>query len=188
MTSLRHTAIHEAGHAVAARALGFGVIRVVLEKTSGYTVIDANPAKRIAAIKNKIMFDLAGPYAEIAYRPALASHITAVKKIAFKGMSDKLFCFTAPAGIDWLGDFTNVAKGCCRTVMLEHGPVTRPPPDWVMPEAKTLCRRLSRETCDLIEQHWPAIERVAEALLVRHELDQDEVDDLVWPRRCREKP
>jgi hypothetical protein len=46
-------------------------------------------------------------------------------------------------------------------------------------EAKALMKKVINKTWDLVEEHWPAIERVAEALLVRRELDQASIDELI---------
>jgi hypothetical protein len=39
--------------------------------------------------------------------------------------------------------------------------------------------RLQAETADLVEQNWPAIERVADALLSGRFLNQEDIDALI---------
>jgi hypothetical protein len=43
-----------------------------------------------------------------------------------------------------------------------------------------LWEQLQADTADLVELHWPSIERVAEALLIHEELGQEEIEALVY--------
>ena len=49
-------------------------------------------------------------------------------------------------------------------------------------EGDVLFERLLTETEILVEQNWPAIQRVATALLNRLSLDQDDIDTLIAVR------
>jgi hypothetical protein len=49
-------------------------------------------------------------------------------------------------------------------------------------EVSRLWERLQWDTADRVELHWPAIERVAEALLIHEELNQEQIDALIGER------
>jgi hypothetical protein len=54
-------------------------------------------------------------------------------------------------------------------------------------EAQRLFERLWREAWDMVEANWPAIERVAEALLHRRVLIEEDIDALIWPAGERQR-
>jgi hypothetical protein len=179
----RIRAYHEAGHAVVARALGIGVVRAAGFSTgpdnagqvlTAFEFDDDLPAQ-LAAIWKDLAVALAGPRAENRYRYGPATSWSA-----------------APFNIDWIarasdgwaGDIKNAKMLAIRSVRLKEGSLL--PIDGLveasaaqMAEANRLLEQSWQETGVLVGQHWPAIERVANALLGGRMLDQDALDALI---------
>jgi len=167
------SAFHEAGHTVIARRLGLSVPYVVLlptddaeahtpSQSAEYLARNADVATRVAAIENDILVVLAGPIAEFRRRPTKSR-----------------------AG--WGGDYYNLRSRLAKAVLLERG---APVPDEGgvievtlseddVAKVVLLFERLCERAKTLVDGNWPAITRVAEALLVRRFLNQDDIDELI---------
>jgi hypothetical protein len=171
------TAYHEAGHAVIARTLGLAVPQVTLvanADTATPTAITMSATYRadrndlvayVAGIETDIKVSIAGPQAQNAYRP-----------------SD-----TSENHDEWDSDWQMQLSLALKIVLLKAGIDV---PDAGMQasvsadqldEAKRLLVRLAEETRVLVRANWPAITRVAEALLRsrRPILDQAAIDSLI---------
>ena len=175
-----HRAAHEAGHAVIARKLGLPVTHVdarsgspeVQHASAAYRAKDLNAAERIAAYEGDAKVALAGRAVNRRERPSL--HV-----------------FDLLANDD--ADTTNAASAIYKIICLKTG--------WPLPQrdmrvsfdegtVKMMDQeylRLVQETATLVDQHWPAIERVAKHLERHGRIDtQAELDDLI--ERAERRP
>jgi hypothetical protein len=173
-------AYHEAGHAVVARALGVVVEYVtvledgresggqVLTHGAAHCVWDSDKAMRLAAMANDAIICLAGPRAQQLYRPpknppdAWKSDIKVATSISY-------FAALIESGVD-VG----------RSDTLRDHNITNGQEVF----ATDFFRRCSDEALKLVEKHWPAIERVAKALLNRPILNGADLDDLIGTAPC----
>jgi hypothetical protein len=178
MAGKKAKAHHEAGHAVVARVLGIGIEHAVLAKNDA--PFDSNvlrysaayqgrhdQAARHAGLEKDVKVSLAGPIAQHTYRP----------------LSPAAQSRAADAG--WESDYKEALGGIIRIVYEQGGG------DWsnvtnelleqfrTRAETRTLLDRLSRETEELVQNNWPAIQRVATALLDRRLLYQNDIDALI---------
>lgn len=171
-------AYHEAGHAVAARVQGLDVPYVTLLRTSGtsrasaqhesaaWIARDADRATRVSALEKDAIVFLAGPAAQRRHR--------------------------LPKNQDgWKTDLDDAKLRAIKAVLIKNG-VTLPEVETKVhlnsddaEEAKLLYNRLAAKTETLIQEKWLAITRVAEALLTRPVLNQDELDELIAGWRTR---
>ena len=159
-------AFHEAGHTVISHALGLEVEFVTITPdidfagscTSDYAMyfaFYADDATRLSALEKDVIVNLAGPIAECQYRSLDFNDVTAMRE----------------AG-RWGGDLA-MAKYLV-TMMMELLP------EDLRPELyNELFDRLSFDTEIMVNSHWPAIERVAHALLEWSDLSGAYVDDLI---------
>jgi hypothetical protein len=170
-------AYHEAGHAVMARRLGIAVIYATMLSTddtnaaaaltqrAAWFARDADQATLLSAIEKDIKICLAGPYAQSRHRPRKS------------GRNPD----------EWRDDIENASGLVAEIVLNERGAM--PPvgeivtldPDGAT-RAKCIFDRLAEETDAVVEENWPAITRVAEALLIRRILIGDDVDELIAGR------
>jgi hypothetical protein len=164
---------HEAGHGVIARKLGIPVRRLTifsadddseasaLTESASYIARDADQATFVAAIENDVRVCLAGPHAQSRYQPPDGSN---------------------PA--EWEGDRETAtalavkATAILRGVDVSSG-IIDPRPHLDEAEVALLFQRLSKEAAVLVAENWPAITRVAKALVKRRELTGKELDDLI---------
>jgi hypothetical protein len=178
----RIKAYHEAGHAVVARALGIAVTYVTIFSTSpgnqggaqthsaAWDARNADLPARLAAIGKDLEVSLAGPLAERRHRP--------VKRIDFN--TDKPYW--------WANDLAKAKSCAIQVVLLKDGTISTDDTRTVhlneaqLAEVNRLIRQSWQETEALVERHWPAIERTANALLSGRPLDQDELDALIADR------
>ena len=169
--SIEKLAYHEAGHAVIARLLGIGVLKVeilpggkdgVCDHGHAWPGTDADLAAQAIGLDKDLLMECAGAAAEKYYQP---------DGDGFAG---------------WLSDSTSIETLAAGAVMVEHG---RPAPeilDWDEFRAGPLWEAMwqyakdARTRADqLVAEHWPAIARVAGALLARRKLEQNEIDALI---------
>ena len=174
----RLKAYHEAGHAVMARTLGMAMSYVTMlptdDMTAGSAMADsaswlarnANQATQLAAIEKDMKALLAGPHAQARYQPRKTKRIPS----------------------EWASDF-KLAKSCAtKAVLIRNGrgaefrsvkAPSRLPWGWTISLRLTSFNRVSNETEALVAKLWPAITLVAEELLTRRSLFEDEVDALI---------
>jgi len=164
-------AYHETGHAVIARGHGLGVPYVVLLPTDGavasapsesavHLARNADRATQMAAIEQEFTVIMAGPVAQRCHRPSESER-------------------------GWYDDRKNAESLVVRAAMLEAGTtvpeggaeVTLKPEE--RERATQLFNQLVEKTNDLVAANWPAIIRVAEALVMRRVLSQDDLDELI---------
>jgi hypothetical protein len=168
-------AYHEAGHAVVARVLGVSVTHVTILSTkddnsgaaqtrsAAWLARDTGAPARIAALRKDALVALAGPHAQVRHRPQ-----TNIKRATSK---------------EWKDDIANVmnalglAAGHAGSRPLAAS--DRIPPE-LIPEVQCLWSQVEPESQKMVEEYWPAIERVAKALLTHRVLHQGEVDALIW--------
>jgi ATP-dependent Zn protease len=170
---------HEAGHATIARVLGIGMTHVTMFPTTdnqlagaqmwsaGYLARNADWATRRAAMEKDVLVSLAGPLAQHRHRPA-------GKGREFGGASDREYAQCGAATIVFLEKPGGPPDA--KTCELE-------------PEDAAKANQLLGQLCDeakvLVDEHWSAIARVAEALLVHRVLGESDVDDLIAGRILR---
>ncbi len=155
------TAHHEAGHAVIARKLGLEVTYVTIIpdldysgfvdfQNATYPARNADLATQISAIEKDVMVKLAGPAAESRYRPPSERE----------------------AAGWWHYDRKAVTALVRLAIELKHGVAWEP-------ERAELFDQLSIQTEIMVDEHWPAIQRVAHGLLDLRALNAVDVDDLI---------
>jgi hypothetical protein len=169
-------AYHEAAHAVAARALGIEVDRVVLrarsysyvkqrERAMDRVPTDAPLRACLDAVKRDVRTALAGPHGEARADRILRRRRwfpePGSRRRGHWGMSHR--------------DFEYGARGDRRAVERYVR--------WIARALIPIIReRLDAETRALVNRHWPEIRRVARALLERGTLTGREVDALIAGR------
>ena len=177
-------AYHEAGHAVAARVLGVAITYASLFPTDGTN--EGNVLTRSAAAGAKegndvarkrrafeidAIVSLAGPHAQLKRRPT-----TDIKRAS---------------RAEWISDLESARQSTVKAALLETNPdqwfdqdtrITLSADD--VAEADRIYERVEAETRTLVEENWPAIERVASALLNRPLLLCEEIDVLIAGQRA----
>jgi hypothetical protein len=159
-------------HTVIARKFGFGIMQVSAllneavapHESAGYLAQSLNVPAQIEGYEKDAIVALAGFAANRREHP----HLPILDLIT-----------------DDSADMHNVRSAIYRIICLKLG---RPvPQDSVAVKADAAMRammleeysRLLRETTALVDQHWPAIKRVARALENHNRIDQAEVDRLI---------
>ena len=173
----KQMAYHEAGHAVIARMLGVGVPQLTLVSVDADNAAGAITASAaaladrndlfayVAGIEKDIKISIAGPQSQNIYRPSDTSeNHDEWESDRQMQLSLALKIVLLKAGID-IPD-----AGLQASVNSDQ-----------LDEAKRLLARLAEETRALVIANWPAITRVAEALLRlrRQTLDQAAIDALI---------
>ena len=170
----RVTAIHEAGHAVIARRLGVNVA--------------------IAALFPPNSMDDGGVEAESQMSKTNGLSTEAVEidiKVALAGIAAQRRAFPDSVGDkDGEEDWGIIQDGVARIVYIMNG-LTLPDDEAAFVLSDEMCdiadriyKQLTAETDILVTKCWPAIERVAEAIMqYPHTLNQSEIDALMAPSR-----
>jgi hypothetical protein len=179
MSKLRpkHRAIvayHEASHAVAARVQGVGVDRIAMFPTDeGGTPAAATHSAAYLADKSDPAACITGR--EKDARVALAGNIGQQR--------------ARPGSVCADASDQEVARYAALCIALLSSGRPEPGPGEMIELSKTdvnsiddIRRRLRSEAEALVMEHWSAIERVAQALLVRDLLLQDDIDRLISGR------
>jgi hypothetical protein len=179
-------AYHEASHAVIARVQGVECIQVLMSSPieglaagaqivkASYGAFDGDQAALLAVLKKETIVSLAGPCGEMKYRN--------------KPWDKKYFR-------RWNSDFESAQRSARRAALTATGVSIDHPPRNIERDAAGLS--IHRPTAeqiayadevglecmatasDLVEAHWPAIERVAQTLMKCDRLDQAELDRLI---------
>jgi hypothetical protein len=172
-------AYHEAGHAVVARRLGISIAHITMVPTAdarasmpswsaAYAARDAPLSSQVAALQNDAKVSLAGPNAQHRRRPV---------KNQERAREE-----------EWCDDFEHAQKSVASAVHIISGgtlpaegqiAITLGPA--AIAEINARMRRINSEARALVAENWPAIVRVARALLKRHTLSQEDVDTLIEP-------
>ena len=173
----KETAYHEAGHAVIARVLGIEVYLATIRPDKFYAGQVNHAAawpinkedevaeedreeewlQRMETAEDRAKLALAGPLAEMKYRPTLNGEY-----------------FAEFEDLDNVAKYLQIASGFTFEVLVPGKPLQQ------NGLASRLWERLQADTADLVELYWPSIERVAEALLIQEELGQEEIDALIY--------
>lgn len=164
-------AYHEAGHAVVARVLGISITHATMlpDQTSLASVgIEATSlAHNANQVDALVVVSFAGPHSQSRYRPARKADDWERK------------------ANNWDADIEQMSSWAASIVALRHGlPVPEdgaiaPFPDSLKPEVGSLLEQLSDKAEAMVIDNWRAITRVAEALLARSILGQQDVDHLI---------
>jgi hypothetical protein len=178
------TAHHEAAHAVIGRVLGIEVPLATIrpdEDSAGHveheacwpglpdeTAEDAEDRleelrQRDEVAEKRAIFALAGPIAHMKFQPTLNGE-------RFANGSDDLL------------DVAVYLKIVSGFHPLSELLVPGRPLEQDNKETSRLWERLQWDTAELVESYWPSIERVAEALLIHEELNQEQIDALIGER------
>jgi hypothetical protein len=164
----RARAIEEAGHAVIARKFGIEVVRVSSRKdahalihSAAYLARGADTSSRVRAFEQDVIVALAGRVALRHEHPnlSLPELFDDDDGDALNARSAiyKIVCFTEGRPVPEGNTFVGVDPGPMQEVY----------------------SRLLRETTALVNQHWPAIARVAKHLERHSGLDQAKLDELI---------
>jgi len=195
LTRLERIAHHEAGHAVVARLLGVPLAHVALFPTdhsddptataasASYLARNAAPPVQLAAIETDIKVSLAGPCADRQRDPSIA-------RIRFSNglIPDR----ATRKHKGWATDLFNTVNHAVHAVLLKAGKDTSDLPAGEGKEVSLrtaevreiiqMIDRLQGETQTLVNKNWPAIVRVANALLQHRILTENDVDALIAAR------
>jgi hypothetical protein len=168
-------AYHEAGHVIVARVLGVEITLVTMfstyqtnqsvaqSRSAAWLARAADLKTRLSAIEIDIKVCLGGPAAQNRHRP---------RRNARKNPPE------------WASDVARATSGVANWVMLKTGQLPTSGSFTLDREqaaiAVALFKRLNGETNDLVAEKWAAVERIAEALLSRRILVQDDVDALIF--------
>jgi ATP-dependent Zn protease len=161
---------HKAGHAVAAYVQGVALAYVTnlpgsataLTRSAVYLPHDADRQTKLTTIKKDIVVCLAGPYAQRRYR------VPTIK---------------CP---EWDEDIQNARRFALAATLVDSGFMIHPnDPEPIEIDAdqatfaNDFLQQCNTESLNLVAEHWPAIVRVAKALLSRPVLDADDLDELI---------
>jgi len=171
------TAYHEASHAVIARVLGVEVLGVAMFPTDDVNRAGAltysasyysgtDKAARIAGLEIDIKIGLAGPITDARHskgRPSRSMKHGAADDIArSRSMAAEIALLMAGEQLPQHHDAMQITV---TPALIET--------------ANAILARLQTETEALLTQHWPAVKRVAQALMTCNLLDQAELDRLI---------
>jgi hypothetical protein len=163
---------HEAGHAVIARVLEIPVCYATLDALDGAGAVATTSSAThlvpddLEALEKYAIVALAGPQAQHHYCP--------MSRVAQNRACDGA----------WRVDRANATSLLAILVLRQHGKPAVPGSYVELdgPETEEFGRRFShttQKTADLVEENWPAIQRVAAALVSRPALTEDDIDALI---------
>jgi hypothetical protein len=198
----RYVAIHEAGHAVCSRLKGMPVFKAIIEgKGNGLVTYSAvydklpeseRPPLAPGFYETSLLCSLSGPAAELLddqrqffsnVRDGCYMHDcghffeVACKHLALQNASTER----------WLEAATQSGTGLNKAAK-ENSELWLKEPGTVPPEIWQLYDKTFAEARTLLGSNWPAVQRVAEALLKQGELDQAKIDELIGPEILGEQP
>jgi len=186
MTTSKHTRIayHEAGHAVVARRLGVGISYVTMlpgfGQTAGVQTCSAAhaagdaPEAFICGCEADAQVSLAGPIAEQLHRP-IRTRLGEKSRMGF-WESD-----IERAG-NSLGTAEALRAGAVTIAEARHGGFEIALMPELLAARNASSRRLHEETRKLLEDDWPAVDRVATAFMERPFFNEEEIDMLIADR------
>jgi hypothetical protein len=163
---------HEAGHAIAARVLGINIKYATLEDVNGYpqTVTESASHRRPGdpdALEQDAIVALAGPQAQQRHRPLSQSEMDSAWEDGGGWCDDKLIATNYLLMLQKRRWGEPVVRG---QVELEGQRLQ---------EFIDLFNCTLAKTASLVDQHWPAICRVAKALMSDRALSEAEIDALI---------
>ena len=173
---LRTISYHEAGHAVVARLLGVNTSATIDQEnqeavaptsSAAYIAREGDTSAQVAGYETDGKIALAGPIAQLMSRPTRDNHVA--KSVQLHNE-----------------DFANAKKAAvCIAALLTGESLPQPGQitlrGAVLNSDEDTLERLKRETKAILKEHWPAVKRVAKALLAERHLDQAEIDRLIRP-------
>ncbi len=171
MPNRRTIAVHEAGHAVVARLLKAQVNFVALFATDATTKSAVQTRSEAYYANSEVGAKVTGFEKDIKIK--LAGSIA--QQIARRGIAGR-------------NDDLAHAKNMSLSIVLLRDGKELPPPGVtatftidtsLLDEAQTVLNTLREETKELLTENWPAVERVAQALMAQNILNQDELDRLI---------
>jgi hypothetical protein len=164
---------HEAGHAVIARVLNVNIVYATLAGVAGSSpqVLTKSASHQrpndLDALEHNAMVVLAGPLAQQQHRPKSPRE----QERAWED------------GGDWYDDKLNAINLLLMLLMRRRGePVVLGSGQLEGERAQELGDLFDRtisKTASLVDQHWPAICRVAKALMSDRVLSEAEIDALI---------
>lgn len=171
MPNRRTLAFHEAGHAVVARLLKAPVNFVAMFATDATTksvvqtrseayYASSEIGAKVTGFEKDIKIMLAGSFAQQIARRGSAGHADDLAQA--KNMSLSIAMLRAGEELP--------PSGVKATIAIDTS---------ILDESKILLKTLCEETRALLAENWPAVERVAQALMTRDILDQDDLDRLI---------
>jgi len=174
---------HEAGHAVVTRLLGGDIVFVtvtvaeeagpsaaacVLRPSAAHAARESGRAAQVAGYEIDGKVALAGPIAQLMSRPS----------------RDDRAAQTSASHEEDFGHAKNAA--CCIALLMagealpEPGEIRQVTLSGAVADSyNATLERLQRETKAILNEHWPAVKRVAKALFENDRLDQAEIDNLI---------
>jgi hypothetical protein len=143
-----------------------------------YLAQTADTATQFDALERDLVVSLAGPMAQMHYRPTTPQD----RVDPWEGDQNNASNFAAIAGMIKAGLIEGME-------VKENENSVRAVPTDAKQEAKQFYQDAATKALDVVDENWPTITRVAEALLIRKVLNQDDVDELIanrlWKTRAR---
>ena len=200
----RWVAVHEAGHAVTARLLGMPVFKAVVRSDNSGVVYRTEPPADLpdesedfpsfapsAWCRDRMICGLGGAAAQLIDNPA--QFFRSVPAGAFAGDADNFFeaaymhliLDDAPAAV-WREAAKDSGRGIGNDAKTAREQWLKSPATIPL-EVRQLYNEVFSEAEKLLRDNWPAVERVAEALLESGELNQAQIDELIGAEKLAEQ-
>jgi hypothetical protein len=200
----RYVAVHEAGHAVMARLLSCPVFKAAVRSDNSGIVHRTEPPADLPAesedsslapsfwCRDSMIVTLGGAAAQLIDNPAQFSR--SVPAGAFAGDAETFFEAAylhltldgAPAAV-WREAAKDSGRGITKAAKAARDGWLKNPAT-VPLEVRQLYNELFSAAEKLLRDNWPAVLRVAEALLESGELNQAQIDELIGPEKLAEQP